>query len=120
MAIYKVEQGQLVWVANDLEHIVGADWQDEDDSNDEFFGRLGFGKYDEVLDVYTMYRRWEKGGQEEMAGARWMFDVNIDGDNFDLILVDSLPGYLTVMSMLEPVVNHVLRQQGRPPLPERR
>lgn len=107
MAVYGIEKGELVQLAETLESMLSpelAGWSDFDD----LLSGLGMGLYDEVGDAYRLYRRhcydeaWPEG---KLPGVKFVFDVNVDGDNFDLILIgDRLPDYLAVLRLLEPLV----------------
>ncbi len=107
MAVYGIEKGELVQLAETLESMLSpelAGWSDFDG----LLSGLGMGLYDEVGDAYRLYRRqrydeaWPEG---KLPGVKFMFEVNIDGDNFDVILIgDRLPDYLAVLRLLEPLV----------------
>ena len=112
MAVYKVEKGELVKVGETLESMVRADlagWDDFDE--DLMYKGLGFVRYDEEDEVYVLYRRSETDrAPDELPGVMYVFDVNIDESNVDYILVsESLPEFLAVVKMLEPLVARKLR-----------
>lgn len=112
MAVYKVEKGELVKVGETLESLVRddlANWENFDE--DLMYKGLGFVRYDEEDGVYTLYRRSETDRPaDELPGVMYVFDVNIDESNMDYILVtESLPEYLAVVKMLEPLVARKLR-----------
>lgn len=112
MAVYKVEKGELVKVGDTLEGMVRSDWAEWEDFEDGFLGALlKFRLYDDADDVYRLYRREEAERPDgELPGVKYIFDVNIDGSNFDYILVeDSLPQFLAVMRMLEPLATRKVR-----------
>lgn len=107
MAVYGVEKGELVVLAETLEAMLCpelADWEDFDD----LLKGLGLWVHDEVGDAYKLYRRqahdesWPEG---KLPGVKFVFDVNVDGDSIDFILVgDRLPDFLAVLRLLEPLV----------------
>lgn len=108
MAVYKLEKSELVLVAETLESMLSpvlAEWEDWD----QFMQTLGFTLYDEVNGAYRFYRRSESSLESpaaELPGVAYMFDVNIDESNIDYILLSNrLPEYLTVLKLLEPLVN---------------
>jgi len=109
MAVYEVVKGELVKVAAQLEDLLLPELADIEDYEVGLLQKkLGFIVYDEVADVYKLFRR---GGLEsakgKLPGIRFIFDVSIDESAIDSILVmdDSLPDFLAVMRMLEPLVN---------------
>jgi HPt (histidine-containing phosphotransfer) domain-containing protein len=125
MAVYQIEKGELVEVGATLEELLREDWADWEDY-EELLKKLKLSLYDEVSDVYKMYRRPD-GAQNsplgELPGIKYVFDVNIDGDNFDYILLsDRLPEYLAVMRLLEPLVNRdqLLRQEVKEHLTQKK
>lgn len=108
MAVYKIEKGELVLVAETLESLLRpdlADWEDWDHMMIE----LGFTLYDEVSGAYKFFRRSETkidSPEGELPGVAYMFDVNIDESNIDYIVVSNrLPEYLSALKLLEPLVN---------------
>lgn len=108
MAVYGVQKGELVQLAETLEQMLSPDlarWEEYDD----LLRGLGMSLHAEVGDAYKLYRRhrhddpWPEG---KLPGVKFMFDLSIDGDSFDYILIDaSLPNYLAVLRLLEPLVN---------------
>jgi hypothetical protein len=116
MAVYQIEKGELVEVGATLEGMLREDWANWEDY-EELLKNLKLSLYDEVTDVYKMYRRpdgVQNSACGELPGIKYVFDVNIDGDNFDYILLsDRLPEYLAVMRLLEPLVNRdqAIRQE---------
>ncbi len=111
MAVYKVENGELVRIEEDFMNLVRPEWVEWDDFEEDLLrARLGFIRYDDEENVYRLFRRENVDRPEgELPKVRFIFDVNIDESNFDFILLeDSLPDFLAVMRMLEPLVN---RQQ---------
>jgi hypothetical protein len=112
MAVYKVEKGELVKAAETLESLVRDDWAEWEDFENVFLGDLlKFRLYDEVDGVYRLYNRLDAARPEgELPGVRYLFDVNLDDSNLDYILVtDSLPDFLAVMKMLEPLAARKVR-----------
>ncbi|ASL27365.1 hypothetical protein [Azotobacter chroococcum] len=107
MAVYGVEKGELVLLAETLESMLCqelANWKEFDD----LLKDLGLWVHDEVGDAYKLYRRqahaesWPEG---RLPGVKFIFDVNVDGDSIDYILVgDRLPDFLAVLRLLEPLV----------------
>lgn len=112
MAVYKVEKGELVKVGETLESMVRDDWAEWEDFENAFLGDLlKFRLYDEADGVYRLYNRLDAARPEgELPGVRYLFDVNLDDSNLDYILVtDSLPDFLAVMKMLEPLAARKVR-----------
>jgi hypothetical protein len=112
MAVYKVEKGELVKVGDTLEGLVREDWAEWENFESGFLGDLlKFRLYDEADDVYLLYRREDAARPEgELPGVKYLFDVNIDESNMDFILVeDSLPQFLTVLKLLEPLATRKVR-----------
>ncbi|WP_275546303.1 hypothetical protein [Pseudomonas sp. Marseille-Q0931] len=109
MAVYEVVKGELVKVAAQLEDLLLPELADFDDYEVGLLQKkLGFIVYDDVADVYRLFRRENmERAKGELPGIRFIFDVCIDGSAMDCILVkdDSLPDFLAVMRMLEPLVN---------------
>lgn len=108
MAVYKLEKGELVLVAETLESMLSpvlAEWEDWD----HLMHALGFTLYDEVNGAYRFFRRSESSLESpaaDLPGVAYMFDVNIDESNIDYILLSNrLPEYLAVLKLLEPLVN---------------
>lgn len=107
MAVYGVEKGELVLLAETLEQMLCQElalWNEFDD----LIRDLGMWLHDEVGDAYKIYRRpshdeqWPEG---KLPMVKFMFDVNVDGDSIDYILIgDRLPDYLAVLRLLEPLV----------------
>ncbi|SFP29095.1 hypothetical protein SAMN05216601_10874 [Ectopseudomonas composti] len=115
MAVYKVEKDELVKVGENLEDMVRSDWADWENFEDIFLGeQLKFRLYDDATGVYRLYRREEaKRPDGELPDVKYIFDVNVDGSNFDYILVeDSLPQFLAVMRMLEPLAARQVRLEA--------
>lgn len=108
MAVYGLEKGELVVLAETLEEMLCpelAAWEVYDD----LMGALGLGQWDEVEGAYTLYRRarfeqdWPQG---KLPGCKFLFQVEVDGENIDYILIgDRLPDYLAVLRVLQPLVD---------------
>lgn len=112
MAVYVVEKGELVKKGETIEEMVRTDWAEWEDYENGFLGDLlKFRRYDEEYNVYRLYRRENIDRPTgELPGVRYIFDVNIDDSNMDSILVnDSLPDFLAVLRMLEPLANRQAR-----------
>ncbi|WP_296276760.1 hypothetical protein [Pseudomonas sp. UBA7530] len=117
MAVYEVVKGELVKVAAQLEDLLLPELAHVEDYEVGLLEkRLGFIVYDDVEDVYKLFRRGRlENAEGKLPGVRFIFDVSIDESAMDSILVkeDSLPDFLAVMRMLEPLVNRAatLRQE---------
>lgn len=106
MAVYRLEKGELVLLAETLEDMLCPELAAWDDFDDLLRG-LGMWLHEEVGDAYRLYRRSGDVHTPEgrLPGVKYMFDVNIDGDNIDYILIgDRLPDYLAVLRLLSPLV----------------
>lgn len=106
MAVYQVVKGELDKVGETLEGLLRADLTEWDDWEEDVMSKgLQFHRYDEEEGVYRLYRREDvQRPAGELPGIRYVFDVNIDDSNIDYILVeDSLPQFLAVMKLLEPL-----------------
>ncbi|MBA6065690.1 MULTISPECIES: hypothetical protein [Pseudomonas] len=103
MAVYTVENGQLKRVAEALDEYSGQEWESSW-SCDDYFGAMGFSLWDDARDVYAQYQRAPAVVGAPLPGISYLFHVHAHGDVMDCILVrDSLPDYLAVVAMLEPL-----------------
>lgn len=110
MGVYKIENSELVRVAETIEELVRPDWADWDE-HDEFMHYLGFVTHDEVVGVYKLMRRENLNRPDgELPGVRWLFDLDVDGSSIDYIMVgDDLPGFLRTLELVEPLVRRADR-----------
>ncbi len=117
MAVYKVEKGEWTKVASDLTEVI--DWRDEQDAG-EALGAYGFSQWDDVEDVYQVYRCTQVAESGPLAGVRHVFMIESEGDLVEEVLVsDWFPDYLHVAERLEVLVRRhkellvILEQQRR-------
>ncbi|TLX65087.1 hypothetical protein DN820_01880 [Stutzerimonas nosocomialis] len=108
MAIYTVKQGQLVKAADTLEQFTGRDLIDD---YDQLLRSNGFVVAEEQAHAYMRYVRLTGARPSPVLhGIKYVFDVAIDNDSVEYILVtDDLGAYLDVVRMLEPLVNRGIR-----------
>ncbi|WP_301361859.1 hypothetical protein [Stutzerimonas nitrititolerans] len=111
MAIYTVQNGQLIKVAATLEEFVG---QELIEDYDKFLAGQGFYVLEKEVNAYTMLSRREEGGAPgELAKVRYIFDVEVSDDSVEYIFVeDELGDLLAVIGKLEPLVAKGLRLES--------
>ena len=105
MAVYKFNGGAFQRVGEDLGEMVPAHLL----SSTELHGVMseaGFLLSDDIDDAVSIYRRAPvAGGVHYLPGVRWVFDVSVDGEAIDSVLVgDSLPDYLALLGLLQPLI----------------
>ncbi|WP_312960082.1 hypothetical protein [Stutzerimonas nitrititolerans] len=110
MGIYEAKQGQLVKVAATLEEYLGLDCIDD---YEKFLKQQGFRIAEEEAGAYIVLTRGLPARADAaMASVRFIFDVAIDDDTVEYIMVDDdLDAYLTVLAKLEPMVARGLRAE---------
>lgn len=111
MAIYTVEQGQLVKVAATLEDYVGVELIHD---YDIYLRQQGFSLIDEQVHAYQMHTRYGlvRTGLA-MPDITYIFDVTVNDDSVEYIVIpNDLGVYLDVLKKLEPLVNRGLRLQA--------
>ncbi|WP_314407377.1 hypothetical protein [Pseudomonas kuykendallii] len=107
MAIYTLKGGVYSKVAEDISEMLPVEmvaWEDWD----ALMRQLGFIRYDEVSGGYRLWMRTH-GSMERhdktMLGCKYMFDVDLDEETLNLVLVDdNLPDFLMMMRELQPLV----------------
>lgn len=105
MAVYKFNNGEFQRVGEDLGELVPAHLL----SSTELHGVMinaGFWLSDDIDGTVSIYRRAPAGGGVHyLPGVRWVFDVSVDGEALDSVLVgDSLPDYLALLGLLQPLI----------------
>lgn len=105
MAVYKFNGGVFQRVGEDLGDLVPAHLLDAAELHVMMMG-IGFLLSDDIGGVVMTYRRAPAGGGVHyLPGVRWVFDVSVDGEAIDWVLVgDSLPDYLALLGLLQPVI----------------
>ncbi|WP_312921120.1 hypothetical protein [Stutzerimonas nitrititolerans] len=111
MAIYTVQNGQLIKVAATLEEFVG---QELIEDYDEYLAGQGFYVLEKEVNAYTMLRRHDSASAPEALGqVRYIFDIEISDDSVEYIFVaDELGDLLAVIGQLEPLVAKGLRLES--------
>ena len=106
MAVYKLSGGAFQRVGEDLQALVPAVVLETPDLH-AVLRAIGFLLSDDIDDSVMIFRRNPAGGAVHyLPGVRWVFVVFVDGDVADFVLVgDSLPDYLEMLSQLQPVIN---------------
>lgn len=105
MAVYKFNGGAFQRVGEDLGELVPAHLL-ETAERQRAMGTVGFWLSDTVCDSVAIYRRAPAaGGVHYLPGVSWVFDVSVDGEAIDWVLVgDSLPDYLALLGLLQPLI----------------
>jgi len=99
MAVYRVEKGEWSKVATDLPELI--EWHDGEDLDSALAG-YGFSPWDEVDNVYQLFRSISPPSEGPLAGVRYVFTVQAEGELAEDILVgDWFPDYLHVLERLE-------------------
>ncbi|MFJ3259860.1 hypothetical protein ACIPK7_06360 [Pseudomonas sp. NPDC086581] len=105
MAVYEVKQAELVRVAEQIDEVFHADW-DKCGSVENALLKAGFIPHDEVSSAYIVFRRLGPGLRErkDLPGTAYVWVLD-ELCSMDIVLAgDSLPDYLMMMRLLEPVV----------------
>ncbi len=105
MAVYKFNSGALQRVGEDLGELVPAYLVDTPELHAAMMA-VGFLLSDDIDGAVLIYRRAPAvSGVHYLPGVRWVFDVSVDGEAIDWVLVgDSLPDYLALLALLQPVI----------------
>lgn len=99
MAVYRVEKGEWSKVAGDLPDLI--EWSDSVDLTEALAG-YGFTSWDQVDNVYELFRSLSPASEGPLAGVRYVFTVHAEGELAEDILVgDWFPDYLHVLERLE-------------------
>lgn len=105
MAVYKFNGGAFQRVGEDLGEMVPAHLLEAAEVQ-RGMAAVGFWLSDAIGDSVSIYRRAPvAGGVHYLPGVRWVFDVSVDGEAIDSVLVgDSLPDYLALLGLLQPLI----------------
>lgn len=105
MAVYKFNGGAFQRVGDDLGEMVKAHLLGSAEVQ-RAMDAIGFWLSDAIGDSVLIFRRAPAtGGVHYLPGVRWVFDVSVDGEAIDSVLVgDSLPDYLALLGLLQPLI----------------
>lgn len=105
MAVYLLKQAELVRIADQIDEVFKADW-DFCGSLENALRLAGFSPHDAVPGAYRVFRRLGNDLEKRKAlpdiAYVWILDELC---SMDIVLAtDSLPDYLVMRQMMEPVV----------------
>lgn len=107
MNFYVLEDGKLEACRPDVGAIFMEEIGEDTTLRNELCGSLGFVAMDDVEGAYTVFRRVGPGLTDSAFGhAQYVWLVEHAEDHLDVVITTGgLPEYLTVLRMLEPLVN---------------